>query len=457
MQKLSTKKNNVSVSIIIVHYKARDELFDLLSSIKNSKSHTNYEAIIVDNDEKKSIGIDFLRHFNWVKYVSSEGNIGFGAGNNLGVKHAKGKFLFFLNPDTKVFQNTINNLVNFLLKNKKFGVISPILLDVNLAPYPLQGTLELTPTRAIFALSFINRFFLFFEENDVCRRVKNSGFKVGILPNAKIVHFWGRSTKKRKDTEKIFSKSRFLYFKKHFGILKALLVESFLRINTTIIFLLAIMGISLFLRVFKLNELMMFIGDQGLFYLPARDMILYGTIPLVGPETSHPWIHHGALWTYVLAIILWLFQFNPLAPAYFIAILGVITIFLFYVTLNSMFDRRTAILGSILYATSPLIVMNARMPYHTSPIPFFVIILFFLSFKLVKGNSWVLPVVTFMLGTLYNHEITTFVYFIAVGIILGFGFTQHLKKGAGFIKKELWFKKLLDKRLVLISIVCFPP
>ena len=423
MQKLSTKKNNVSVSIIIVHYKARDELFDLLSSIKNSKSHTNYEAIIVDNDEKKSIGIDFLRHFNWVKYVSSEGNIGFGAGNNLGVKHAKGKFLFFLNPDTKVFQNTINNLVNFLLKNKKFGVISPILLDVNLAPYPLQGTLELTPTRAIFALSFINkifpnnpisrkfwlstwnrkktietdvvpgtammirkdifekiggfddRFFLFFEENDVCRRVKNSGFKVGILPNAKIVHFWGRSTKKRKDTEKIFSKSRFLYFKKHFGILKALLVESFLRINTTIIFLLAIMGISLFLRVFKLNELMMFIGDQGLFYLPARDMILYGTIPLVGPETSHPWIHHGALWTYVLAIILWLFQFNPLAPAYFIAILGVITIFLFYVTLNSMFDRRTAILGSILYATSPLIVMNARMPYHTSPIPFFVIIL----------------------------------------------------------------------------------
>lgn len=211
------------------------------------------------------------------------------------------------------------------------------------------------------------------------------------------------------------------------------------------IFIITVLVIGFFLRVDKLSEYMVFIPDQGLFYLPARDMILYGKIPLVGPETSHPWIHHGALWTYVLAIIFMFFRFDPVMPAYFIAILGVATILLFYIALKSMFDEKTAILGSILYATSPLIVMNARIAYHTSPIPFFVIFLFFLTFKFIKGSAWVFPIITLLLGVLYNHEITTFVYFITIGIILGFG----------FIKKKKWFKKLHNKKLILASIISF--
>lgn len=206
-----------------------------------------------------------------------------------------------------------------------------------------------------------------------------------------------------------------------------------------------ILIVGLFLRFHRLDELMQFIPDQGWFYLSARDMILTGEIPLVGPQTSHPWIHHGALWTYVLGIILWVFNFNPIAPAYFIAILGVLTIFLFYITLKSMFNQKVAFLGSILYSTSPLVVMNARMPYHTSLIPFFVILLFFLTYKWIKGNVWFFPVITFLLGVLYNLEITTFVYFIAVGIIIGFG----------YIKKEPWFKKLIHKKLIFTSIISF--
>lgn len=211
------------------------------------------------------------------------------------------------------------------------------------------------------------------------------------------------------------------------------------------IYIIIILAIGSYLRFDRLGELMSFIGDQGLFYLPARDMILYGIIPLVGPETSHPWIHHGALWTYVLAIILWIFRFDPVAPGYFIAVLGTATILLFYITLNSMFDKKTAILGSILYSTSPLIVMNARIPYHTSPIPFLVILLLFATYKWIKGNVWFFPIITFLLGVLYNHEITTFVFFITIGIILMFG----------FIKKEPWFRNILDKKLMLVSFISF--
>src|SRR3990167_8971076 len=85
--------------------------------------------------------------------------------------------------------------------------------------------------------------------------------------------------------------------------------------------LVAILILAFFLRIYKLSDTMHFISDQGLFYLPALDMVLNGKIPLVGPESSHPWIHHGPIFIYLLAIILPIFNFNPIAPAYFLAVI----------------------------------------------------------------------------------------------------------------------------------------
>lgn len=211
------------------------------------------------------------------------------------------------------------------------------------------------------------------------------------------------------------------------------------------IFLLVILGISGTLRFLWLDQLMAFIPDQGWFYLSARDMLLTGNIPLVGPQTSHPWIHHGALWTYALAGLLHLGNFDPVFPGYFIALLGVITVFIFYKIVKSQFDRTIAMGAAMLYATSPLIVMNARIPYHTSPIPFFVILLFFTTYKWVKGSAYMFPLVMFLLAVLYNHEITTFVYAIAVFLIFCYG----------YLKKTEWFKQILHLKILLISIFSF--
>lgn len=211
------------------------------------------------------------------------------------------------------------------------------------------------------------------------------------------------------------------------------------------ILIVVILILAFFLRVDRLDELMVFYHDMGLFYLPAKEMFTNGIIPLVGPETSHPWIHHGPLWIYVLGFILWLFNFNPIVPAYFIAILGVLTILLFYYVLKKMFGVEVAILTSILYATSPFMVINSRFAYHTSPIPILVILLFYFTYKLVKGSKWSLPVIAFLLGTLYNHEITTFVYFITVALILVYG----------FIKREKWFKSLLNLKILFASAIAF--
>ena len=89
----------ILISIIILNYHVKKELFDCLQSIINSRPKVNYEIIIVDNDEVKTIKKDLLKKFPKVLYVPNE-NKGFGQGNNVGAKYAKGQYFFFLNPDT---------------------------------------------------------------------------------------------------------------------------------------------------------------------------------------------------------------------------------------------------------------------------------------------------------------------------------------------------------------------
>ena len=198
---------------------------------------------MVDNDEEKSIQKELHMKFPKVFYIPNK-NKGFGQGNNVGAKKAKGDYLFFLNPDTKLLNNTIDILAGFLNKNKEVGIAAPSLFDRKNKPFQLQGSLELNPLRAVFALSFLvklfpqnkfyqeyylqnwdkkslkevdvapgtafmikkdiyekiggfdENFFLYFEEFDLCRRIKKIGLKIFINPDAKVYHSWGASTEK---------------------------------------------------------------------------------------------------------------------------------------------------------------------------------------------------------------------------------------------------------------------
>ncbi len=84
-------KTAIDVSIIIVNYRVNDRLLSCLRSIYESKPRDNFEIVVVDNSEKKTIGKDLKKNFPKIKYVEPEINLGFGAGNNLGAKSAKGK------------------------------------------------------------------------------------------------------------------------------------------------------------------------------------------------------------------------------------------------------------------------------------------------------------------------------------------------------------------------------
>jgi len=485
---------NTQVSIIIVNYRVEKELIACICSIVNSKLRVSYEIIIVDNDGESGLKKIIRETFPKVKYIKSPGNIGYGAGNNLGARYAKGDFLFFLNPDTEIFKGTIDLLVNFLEKNINTAIVAPLFLDENNSPYPLQGSKRLTPLRGIFTLSFLykllpnniiareyllsdwnkkdikevdvvpgtafmirknifaavegfdEKFFLYFEEFDICNRVKKLGYKVYILPDAKVKHLWEVSTKKAKfDIKKVFQKSRFYYFKKYYGLFPAFMVEVFTRLNKIHLLLGFILAFGAFLRLYRLQELMPFIGDQGWFYLSSRDMLLTGEVPLVGITSSHTWLHQGALWTYILGIVLWLFKFNPLSGAYLSIFIDLLAIFILYKATSEMFSKQFGVIASGLYATSPLIIFSSRFAYHTSPIPLFTILFIYFVYKWIKGRDIYFPLIIFIIFVLYNLELATFSIAIAF-----FGIIVY-----GFWKKKIWVKNIFQRKIILLSIVAF--
>lgn len=481
------------ISIILVHYHVKKEILSCIKSIYASKPKTAFEIIVVDNDEKKTIETELKKLFPNVRYVKNE-NKGFGQGNNVGISYTKGEYLFFLNPDTKLLNNTLDEIVSFFNKHKNAGIVAPAIFDSNNDIFPLQGTKELTPIRAIFSLSFISKlfpknkirqdyylsdwdkkyvkevdvvpgtafmirkelfekvggfddhFFLFFEEFDLCKRIKGLGWKIFMNPNAQIFHAWGQSTQKsKKDIAQIFQKSRFYYLKKHFGWPKALVTDAILHINKFSIFLFILLLVGAYLRLHNIQNSMTFIGDQGWFYLSARDMLLSGQIPLVGITSSHPWLHQGAFWIYLLAPVLWFFHFNPFGGIYLSTVIGLLSILGIYKLGAEMFSKSTGIIAAALFTTSPLIILTDRTAYHTTPIMLCTILVLYCLYKWMKGNAQYAPFLVLFLAVLYNLELATSLLSVTVFVIWFFG----------FITKKAWARKILNRKILLFSFILF--
>lgn len=248
------------LSIIIVKYRAEEYLKKCLQSlVSRSKNQVlRIETIIIDNDED---------------------NIGYGAGCNKGAKKARGKYLLFLNPDTIVLDDSLEKMVNYMEENPEVGVLGPKIyknfekekqLSFCRFPDPITSLFVFGPLRSLWpdnlffshyvynenrknngtlevgavagaailirndifekAGGFDEKFFLYFEENDLCRRIKKLGQKIVYFPEAEIIHFGGKSTIDVEKASGIFKKSRFYFFKKHYGTLIAFVLEGKIRI-----------------------------------------------------------------------------------------------------------------------------------------------------------------------------------------------------------------------------------
>lgn len=251
------------VSIIIVNWNTKDFLKDCLSSIQKGTGGLSYEVIVVDNSSSDD-SIKFIEdNFPNIKLIMNSINTGFAGACNQGASSAMGEYLFFLNPDTILEEDSIKKLVEFTEKpiSARLGAVGPQLLNrdgtiqnsvrrfPNLKDFLVRDTIlkKLLPLkgkdRLIYNLSsqtpsivdqisgaailirksiwkniggMDSRFFMFYEEVDMCRRLMDLGYKVYYLPTATIVHLCGGARHKDRSAVFYYSvRSMFLYLDKY--------------------------------------------------------------------------------------------------------------------------------------------------------------------------------------------------------------------------------------------------
>lgn len=129
--------------------------------------------------------------------------------------------------------------------------------------------------------------------------------------------------------------------------------------------LILVLLLSAFIRLYRLSDLMVFVGDQGTDYLTSEKIITEHKFPLMLHETSQKEVLIGPFFYYFQAIALLAGNFNPVAPAVLNALLGVLSVILMY--------KLGKLPAAIFLAFSPLMVINSRIPIHVAIFPFFLL------------------------------------------------------------------------------------
>ncbi len=117
----------MKLSLIIVAYNSKELIRKQLTHLKSIKTNVDYEVLVVDNGSSDNL-IELKSEFPYVRFVFSRDNLGYFGGANLGVKKSKGEYLFILNADILASDYCFDNLINFIENNKNIGIVAPKLI-----------------------------------------------------------------------------------------------------------------------------------------------------------------------------------------------------------------------------------------------------------------------------------------------------------------------------------------
>jgi len=215
------------LSIVIVSYKNLKDLVNCLNSIyKYNDIGSRLEIIIIDNSPNRNVYNFIKKEYKEVVIVDNDNN-GFGEANNIGAELANGKYLLFLNPDTILIEPLFQFAVNKFEQNNKLGLFGVKLIDKNLDSNISFYFIDKKGIIYAQFIKFLNKFniyidglmyiagadlfvrkdlflqcgkfdeniFMYNEEPDLVKRIKNEGMKTDFFPEKKIIHLEGKTTK----------------------------------------------------------------------------------------------------------------------------------------------------------------------------------------------------------------------------------------------------------------------
>jgi GT2 family glycosyltransferase len=119
------KENIPLVSVVTLNWNTTEITCEFLRSIKQHGSYPNIEVIVVDNGSKEDGTSAFHSAYPDVKVIRTGKNLGFSGGNNVGLKEAKGDYLFFVNNDTEFTPGLLEGLLQIFKDYPDAGMVSP--------------------------------------------------------------------------------------------------------------------------------------------------------------------------------------------------------------------------------------------------------------------------------------------------------------------------------------------
>lgn len=257
----------MDVSVIIINYNTRQMTSECISSIFDKTKDVKFEIILVDNASTDG-SKEYFEKDSRITYIYNQENLGFGKANNVGAKYAQGKYLFLLNSDTLLLDNSIKSFFDYmqmypdvaacggkLIKANgqevtSHGVFPSLLEDfskigfyklykryyfnnISIAQTSSEGVTDnvdyicgadIFIRKVVFDEfnGFDEDYFMYYEETDLFFRMRKAGYVANLIPSITIVHLEGGSSTKNNICRvvpikkyRILMQSRILFFRKH--------------------------------------------------------------------------------------------------------------------------------------------------------------------------------------------------------------------------------------------------
>jgi GT2 family glycosyltransferase len=228
----------MDLSIIVVNWNTCNFLCQCLKSIYQETKNINFEIFVVDNASRDESAKTVRVEFPQVKLIANQENRGFATANNQAIKQASGEYILLLNPDTIILNNAIGKCLNFFKNRPKIGILGCKLLNSDKTWQPSCRTFPTLLSQVVILLKIHNffpslikkylmlemnpqkmqevdqvmgaffliknevikkiglldeKYWIWFEEVDFCKKAKSAGYKILYWPDASIIHYKAKS------------------------------------------------------------------------------------------------------------------------------------------------------------------------------------------------------------------------------------------------------------------------
>ncbi len=400
------------ISVFLPVFKEEENIEKTILQTKEilEKKAEKWELLVINDgstDKTSKILSKIVSQDKRIKMIVHEKNLGYGATLSSGFYNSKYKWIAFTDSDGQFDFSEIDNffekqnktgadlIIGYYKKRQvsKFKIVTSKLWEFavwllfGLRVKDIDCGFKLVRKEVVDKIPELESQRGAFISSEFLIKAKKAGFKIAEVPVTHYPRLKGEGTGRN-----------FNVIVKSFVDLVSLWVKS-QTLETWI--LLFIILVAAFFRLYKINEYMTFLGDEGRDATVVRRFLTQARPPLIGPGTSIGNMYLGPLYYYMMALPLLLANFNPVGPAIQIAVLGVITVwFVWYAfrewfptfkgaTLQGVYSINWgALIAAGLFAISPAAIIYSRSSWNPNIMPFFALLSMWAVWKVWREHKF---------------------------------------------------------------------